>query len=633
MNVNVSRDDDDRTNTELYNCLSRGEDVKVFEICRDLTNGPFHILTIDHDTILHMAIFNKRNNLVVALLRSLHESQFEKLAWVNSSGYTILHEATTNNGTVEAAREMLCRAPSLLTMTNKIGETAFFHAARYGKTKIFKFLSDEVERTLVKGADVEMFLRRDDKSTILHVAILSQNFDLATFITKKYPRLLAAKDGDGLTGLQLLACNPSAFDNGVGNSFLKKLIYNYIDCDSEERSRVPIFEEIRKRKHRCDSAKELAKILVEKDMSWKETKSRLNKSRDKFHRYEGLDARALEKKDFASAYLTPDTPLLLATKSGCTEIVKEVLNVYPQAVEHVDEDGRNILHVAIKYRRMEIIETVTNMAHSIKRLRGKIDKKGNSLLHMLSVPAKDTKAGEDLRNPALILRDDLILFERMRKVCTTLARLQLNSNGETAEQMLLEKTTQLRADAKEWMKNTAESCSIVAVLIATVAFAAAYTVPGGPNPNTGYPLLKNKPFFIVFALADALSLTFSLTSVIVFLSILTSSFRLNDFRHSLHNKLLLGLTLLILSVSMMMVAFAATLILTISGGGQNWTNVFLYIISFFPVSVYGYSYIHLYKLLIKAFCEKVWMLKEAIFPPCVVAAPPQADITSNIINN
>ncbi|KAF5813025.1 putative ankyrin repeat-containing domain-containing protein [Helianthus annuus] len=230
MNVIVAKDEDEGTNAELYNALSRGEDMKVFEICRGLTNGPFHTLTIHNDTIFHMASFNKRNNLVVALLRSLHESQFEKLTWINSSGNTILHETTTNNGTVEAAREMLCRAPSLLMMTNKLGETPLFHAARHGKTKIFKFLSDEVEKAVQKGADLEMFLLRNDKSTILHVAILSQNFDLAVFITRRYPRLVAVKDGDGLTGLQLLACNPSAFDNGVGHSFLKRQIYKCKDA-------------------------------------------------------------------------------------------------------------------------------------------------------------------------------------------------------------------------------------------------------------------------------------------------------------------------------------------------------------------------------------------------------------------
>ncbi|XP_076941793.1 uncharacterized protein LOC143611479 [Bidens hawaiensis] len=611
---------------ELYNALSLGEDIKVFETCKELPNGPFHILTIHDDTILHVASFNKRNNLVVALLRSLPESQFERLTWVNSSGNTILHETATNNGTVEAAREMLLRAPCLLSKRNSRGETPLFRAVRYGKSRIFHLLDDQVRE---KGEDVELFLRRSsDKSTILHQAILSHNFDLAISITRTYPKLIAVEDGHGLTALQLLSLNPSPFDNEVGDNFFKKLIYDYIDCSPEKviytkkRSKIPLIEEIRKRKHKCESAKKLVKILVKKDKSWKNTVSRHDLSRPRFHKYEGNVSQP-EKKEFGPIL---DTPLLLATKGGCTEIVKEILDVYPQAVEHIDGEGRNILHVAIRYRRTDIIDIVINMAHSVRRLRGKIDIKGYSLLHMFSVEAKDSKAEEDNRNPAIILRDDLILFEKMRNICPLLSTLQQNFNGETAEQMLLEKTTQLRVNAKEWMKDTAESCSIVAVLIATVAFAAAYTVPGGPNQNTGYPLLKSKPFFIVFALADALSLTFSLTSVIVFLSILTSSFRLNDFRYSLHNKLLLGITLLILSVSMMMAAFAATLILTISSG-QSWTNVFLYIISFFPVTVYAFSYVHLYKLLIHAFCEKVWMLKEALFPPCVNVEPPQADFT------
>ena len=47
------------------------------------------------------------------------------------------------------------------------------------------------------------------------------------------------------------------------------------------------------------------------------------------------------------------TPLFLATKSGCIEIVKEILKIFPQAVEHIDNEGRTILHVAIKYRQLE----------------------------------------------------------------------------------------------------------------------------------------------------------------------------------------------------------------------------------------------------------------------------------------
>ncbi|KAL8201910.1 hypothetical protein R6Q57_011057 [Mikania cordata] len=200
-----------------------------------------------------------------------------------------------------------------------------------------------------------------------------------------------------------------------------------------------MFEEIQKIKRRCEYAKKLAKISVEKDKSLKETKSRLDKSIAKFHKYKGHNA-ALEKRDLTSA---PDTPLMLAVGFIYTD---------PITVKYIDGDGRNILHVAIKYRRMDIIDIVTNMAHSIRRLRGKIDKKGYSLLHMLSVQAKDNKADDDIRNPALILRDDLILFEAHvesmflifdaedEKSMHNLIKTATSFNGDTAEQMLLDKT-------------------------------------------------------------------------------------------------------------------------------------------------------------------------------------------------
>ncbi|KAI3680486.1 hypothetical protein L6452_35257 [Arctium lappa] len=408
----VSFEDENRTNAELYNALSQGDDVKVFEMCRGLRNGPFHILTIHHDTVLHMATYCKRNNLVVALLRSLPETQFENLTWINSSGNTILHETSTNNGTVEAAAEMLRRAPSLLTMTNGGGETPLFRAARHGKTRIFKFLNDEVKKAIQRGVDMQTFLLRNDKATILHISIIGQNFDLAILIAHTYPVLIGKEDGDGLTSLQLLACNPSAFNNGVGTDFFKKLIYQYIDSSPERTSRVPMLQEIRMNKHRCESAKELARILIENDKSWKTTESRSDQGREKFHKYKGNITSVTDRGDIA---ILPSTPLLLATKYGCIEIVKEILKVYPQAVEHIDDDGRNILHLAIKYRRKEIIDTLIDMEHPIRLLGGKIDKKGNSLLHMVGVKGNDLRGEDDIRSPALVLRDDLILFEQMRE--------------------------------------------------------------------------------------------------------------------------------------------------------------------------------------------------------------------------
>lgn len=194
----------------------------------------------------------------------------------------------------------------------------------------------------------------------------------------------------------------------------------------------------------------------------------------------------------------------------------------------------------------------------------------------------------------------LLNLQRVWDICPGSLLNTLNEDKKTAQKLFEEENEPLRKKAKEWLQRTAEHCSLVAVLIATVAFAAAYTIPGGPNQSTGFPILLNRPFFVVFTLTDVLSLTFALTSVIIFLRILTSPFRLKDFKQSLPQILMLGVTLLILSVSMMMFAFAATVIL-MTNKRKEWTKVALYTASLLPVTIFALSYLPLYLSLMKTF--------------------------------
>jgi len=98
---------------------------------------------------------------------------------------------------------------------------------------------------------------------------------------------------------------------------------------------------------------------------------------------------------------------------------------------------------------------------------------------------------------------------------------------------------------------------------------------------------------------------FALTSVVVFLAIITSPFRFVDFRHSLPNKLTFGLTL-----SMMMLSFAATVLLMIKNR-EGWTKVLLYAMSFMPVGLFALSYFPLYLALSKTYkylLSKPWQV-------------------------
>ncbi|KAH7860377.1 hypothetical protein Vadar_012742 [Vaccinium darrowii] len=195
----------------------------------------------------------------------------------------------------------------------------------------------------------------------------------------------------------------------------------------------------------------------------------------------------------------------MATKNGYVEMVKEILKEYPWAVEHVDHRGRTILHVAIKYRQMEVLDLVEGMG-VLKRLERKVDKNFNTILHMVGEKTKD-RIVPKVRGPAFELQENLLLFEHVWEICPRSLQNTINKKKKTAQQLFEEMNEPLREKANEWIKRTAENCSIVAVLIATVAFAAAYTIPGGSDQSTGFPILLNRPFFVVFT--TDLSLLFS----------------------------------------------------------------------------------------------------------------------------
>ena len=70
---------------------------------------------------------------------------------------------------------MLNRARGILSMLNELGETVLFRAARYGKIQIFNFLANEITKEYDETTQ-QPFFQRNDKTTILHIAIVAQHF-------------------------------------------------------------------------------------------------------------------------------------------------------------------------------------------------------------------------------------------------------------------------------------------------------------------------------------------------------------------------------------------------------------------------------------------------------------------------
>ncbi|XP_044478642.1 ankyrin repeat-containing protein NPR4-like [Mangifera indica] len=133
----------------------------------------------------------------------------------------------------------------------------------------------------------------------------------------------------------------------------------------------------------------------------------------------------------------------------------------------------------------------------------------------------------------------------------------------------------LSEEGEKWMKNTANSCMIVSTLVATVVFAAAFTVPGGNVGDTGIPVFLRRADFLVFAISDALALLSSSTSLLMFLSILTARYAPEDFLLRLPKRLIIGLGSLFFAIITMMVAFGAALYMLLK---DRWESIYIPII-------------------------------------------------------
>ncbi|PNY10187.1 serine/threonine protein phosphatase 6 regulatory ankyrin repeat [Trifolium pratense] len=85
------------------------------------------------------------------------------------------------------------------------------------------------------------------------------------------------------------------------------------------------------------------------------------------------------------------------------------------------------------------------------------------------------------------------------------------------------------------------------------------TIPGGPDQNSGIPLLLKQPTFKLYVVTLLVALCSSVTALVLFLLILTSYFEEKDFVVDLPRKLLTGLTTLFTSTAFVLVSFCCSI--------------------------------------------------------------------------
>ncbi|RYR37704.1 hypothetical protein HN51_028985 [Arachis hypogaea] len=482
---------------------------------------------------LHVAALFGHHHILERLLPLMST---EDVKLTDNHGFTALHEATYGRD-VRVAQCLVQRNRELLTIPSNDHWIPLTRALSVGNKETAAYLFREIpaeELAPEKGINGVNVLSMCFSSQIL--------LDEALKLLRNYPKLAVTAGDSGSTFLEALASVPSAFPSGRQLTCWERWIL---------RRRRNIYK------------------VDESNVTYKQSRELLQIA------CEQLSELRKEELEKSRARLA----LIQAAKMGIPEFIKEVIKKHPH-VFWAGENPRNAIFVGVEYRQASVFDLIHGMVWK-NALAEMTDRNGNTLLHMAGVLAPSAQL-HDISGAALQMQRELQWFKEVESITPASRKESLNNDKKTARQLFTEEHKDLGKQGEKWMKGTATYFSLVAALVATVVFAAAFTVPGGNDQTTGYPIFSKKKAFVVFVLSDAISLFSSSTSIIMFLGILTSRYAEDDFLKALPLKLITGLLTLFISMASMLVAFSAALFVMLHG--KAWIVIPLSFLACVPIA-------------------------------------------------
>ncbi|GLT88947.1 hypothetical protein SLE2022_069540 [Rubroshorea leprosula] len=243
--------------------------------------------------------------------------------------------------------------------------------------------------------------------------------------------------------------------------------------------------------------------------------------------------------------------LHLAARQGHLDIVEALLEKDPQLARRNDKKGQTALHMAVKGQSCEVVKLLLDADAAIVMLP---DKSGNTALHvatrkkrvqivnqLLSLPdtnvnalTRDHKTALDIAEnlPPSSESSDLIecllhsgalraneLNQPRDELKNTVSQIKKDVHTQLEQTKRTNKNVhniskELRKLHREGINNATNSVTVVAVLFATVAFAAIFTVPGGDHDD-GVAVVARSASFKIFFIFNAIALFTSLAVVVV----------------------------------------------------------------------------------------------------------------------
>ncbi|KAI3921537.1 hypothetical protein MKW98_013471 [Papaver atlanticum] len=559
---------------------------------RDFPEALTAEITNDGSTTLHAAVRLGRGDFVTELLKLMSPAQLEA---TTHKGNTALSLAAKGYNNLEIVKMMAEKNPYLLQIENNEEHSALAIAAINGDETVFRYLYRVTPKEMLwQSGSIGKRI-----SNLLTSAARIDAFDvvlnlLEELFEENLAEFVFSGDANGMNLLTVLAGKPSSFPSGnkfgpIGgliywlagvtklDGILLKALKAIVPCIKVE----PLHSKVQHRQ--TVKIVELIRPLV---CDYKPDKLKESLINDAIH---------------------------LSTIHGIIEIFKALFstNLYLEDVK--DNEERGLFQIAIVSRQESIFEYISDLGQRNQNI-ALLDNVGNNTLHCAGlwlqsphldkahIPARfwmQPRQLDKAHGPALQMQREIQWFEEVERVVPPRYREAKNYEKITPKDLFSLHHKGLAEQGEKWMKDTSHACMLVTTLIATVMFAAAFTLPGGSDQNTGRSLIATSAAFKVFVVCDAVSLFSSCTSVLMFFSILTARFAERDFLISLPRKLILGLSTLFISIATMMATFAATLVIVLRGEA-SWVYIPVSVLASIPVLLFGLLQLPLFYHIVKS---------------------------------
>ncbi|XP_076889277.1 ankyrin repeat-containing protein At5g02620-like isoform X2 [Bidens hawaiensis] len=306
------------------------------------------------------------------------------------------------------------------------------------------------------------------------------------------------------------------------------------------------------------------------------------------------------------------TALHSGARQGHLEVVKALSQKVPAIVGRADKKGQTALHMAVKGQNVEVVNALIEADSGLINM---VDKKDNTALHITTRKGRKeivcallnhkgtlnkeviNKYGETALDTAekfgrseiaLILQEHGVpkaqslknkqppLTPTTRELKQTVSDIKHGVHNQLEHAIRTQKRVKgigkrINKMHLEGLNNAINSTTVVAVLIATVTFAAIFQLPGQyvddpknipPGFSLGEANIASNPEFIVFLIFDSLALFISLAVVVVQTSIVVVEKRAKKQVMAVINKLM-WLACVFVSVAFLALSFIVV-------GNEKW---------------------------------------------------------------